>query len=143
MRTAILCFCLLLPTLVNAADVRGLWVGYYAYEGNARVETSFVMEQEGEAIGGVMIEQRTFGELIASPSHLLGTAKDRSVQFEKRYMTNKTDQDAVTYELQLSPDGQTMTGFWRIRQMNGTATFRRVTGESADRIPAPRPTAKP
>ena len=142
MRKLLLSVCLLLlAPFAQAANIAGLWVGYYAYDpavSTARIECAVVFEQAGGEIGGSMIERQTFGNELAPgmPAGASGTVRGNTVTFEKNYYLNNGS--TVTYTLQLSPDGNTMTGFWRIGNANGTAFFRRVTGDSVDRIPSPR-----
>lgn len=132
------------PMLVHAADVRGLWVGYYAYEPGAaieRVECAMVLEQVETNVAGTMIERQTFGELLfpGLPSNLLdGMMEGNALVFDKYYVHDEERTEYVTYELSLSPDGNVLSGFWSLGEMHGTALFRRVTATSVDRIPAPR-----
>jgi len=105
-----------------------------------RIECALVFEQVDSAVGGSMVERQTFGDDLypGLPSDVAGNLQGNSLLFEKYYVHKDDDADPVVYELQISPDGNTMTGFWSIGDVNGTAMFRRVTGESVDRIPAPR-----
>ena len=143
MRTLISWLCLLLlAPVAQAANIAGLWVGYYAYDPGvnpARVECAIVFEQVDAEVGGVMIERQTFGNDLnpGMPAATGGELQGNNLTFEKYYFGDD-NQPPVTYTLQLSPDGNTMTGFWRIGEMSGTAFFRRVTAASADRIPVPR-----
>lgn len=145
MRRLAFSLCLLfLPILVHAADVRGLWVGYYAYEPGVDiepVECAMVLEQIEDMVAGSMIERQTFGEELfpGLPSDLVdGEMDGNSLIFDKYYVQDEEGTDYVTYELSLSPDGNVLSGFWSIAEISGTAFFRRVTAESAQRIPAPR-----
>ncbi|HEX6928726.1 MAG TPA: hypothetical protein VF267_05730 [Gammaproteobacteria bacterium] len=143
MRILVLCFSLLLPSLAAAADVAGLWVGYYAYPPGSpveRVPCALVLElMEGE-VDGTMIERQTFGDLFIPglPSQVIGVLEERTLRLEKYYFHADEQDPAVDYELTLSPDGNVLSGYWSIGELSGTAFFRRVTAESADRIPAPR-----
>lgn len=143
MRRLALLLCLLLSPLAEAGDVSGLWVGYYAYEPGAaieRVECAMVLEDYEGEVGGAMVERQTFGDEILPglPADLLGFATEDGVEFEKYYFHNEEDAEPVYYELALSPDGNTLSGYWEIGETSGTAFFRRVTASSAERIPAPR-----
>lgn len=143
MRSSILSVCLLLfAPVAQAANLAGLWVGYYAYDPGVnpvRVECAVVFEQVGTEIVGTIIERQSFGNELnpGMPAAAIGNAQGNTVSFEKYYFGDD-DAEPVVYTLQVSPDGYTMTGFWRIGDANGTAFFRRVTGASADRIPVPR-----
>lgn len=144
MRNVFIAVCLLLlAPVAQAANLAGLWVGYYAYDpavNPARVECAVVFEQIGTEIGGTMIERQTFGDSLnpGMPAGAGGIVDGNNVLFEKYYYDDDDDAPVVVYTMQLSPDGNTMTGFWRIGEASGTAFLRRVTGHSADRIPAPR-----
>lgn len=145
MRRLVFSLCLSLPMLAHAADVRGLWVGYYAYEpGTAaieRVESAMVLEQIDTEVGGSMIERQTFGEELfpGLPSDLInGVMEGGALVFDKYYVHDEDGTAYVTYKLSLSPDGNVLSGFWSLGEMHGTALFRRVTADSAERIPAPR-----
>ncbi len=144
MRHLLLLCLLFLPSLLHAADFRGLWAGYYAYEPGTsaveRVECAMVLEQINAEVGGVMIERQTFGDslLPGLPSNVLGTVSASGIVFEKLYFHDGDDATTVIYELSVSPDGNTLSGFWRLGEVHGTAFFRRVTAASAERIPSPR-----
>lgn len=131
-----------LSPLSLAADLNGLWVGYYAYDpgtGRARVECAVVLHQEGTEFAGTMIERQTFGEVLfpGLPSDIYGIVEGRNLQFSKQYVHDE-DAPAVLYQVTLSPDDNTLNGYWQIGDASGTVLFRRVTADSVDRIPALR-----
>lgn len=145
MRSRILSLLVLLATPVaHAEGLAGLWVGYYAYDpanGGARVECSMVLEQIDEEFGGLMIERQTFGdELYPSlPSSIIGWDDDKGIRFEKYYVheneKNPGNAAPVIYTLTLSPNGNMLSGYWSIGGLSGKAMFKRVTPQTADRIP--------
>ncbi len=118
----------LLPFAGHAADLRGLWVGYYAYGPGQQVEAAMVLEQLDEKIAGLMIERQTFGDEIIPglPSYLLeGKLSDDLLSFQKHY-AHQEEGDPVVYRLMVSTDGRMLTGFWSVGGMQGTATFHRA-----------------
>jgi hypothetical protein len=141
MRRLVLSACLLLfSPLATAANLAGLWVGYYAYdpgENPERVECAVVLEQIGSRVGGSMIERQTFGEMLfpGLPSDVMGEIENNTLTFHKLYVHESEDDPPVSYRLSISPDGNVLSGFWSIGDMQGTATFRRVTAASSERRP--------
>lgn len=135
-----------LPLLARAADVTGLWVGYYAYDpaaGGGRVECAFVLQQINTGVGGTMIERQTFGDEIfpGLPSDVTGALDGNTLTLGKVYLHEFLDAgngaSARRYQLTISPDGNELSGFWTVGEMQGNLYFRRVTAESATRIPKP------
>lgn len=145
MRSLILSLLVLLAApAVHAEGLAGLWVGYYAYDpanGGARVECSMVLEQIDEEFGGLMIERQTFGDGLypSLPSSIFGSNDGYAIRFEKIYMhqieMNPDQATPVIYTLSLSPNGNMLSGYWSIGDMSGTAMFKRVTPQTADKIP--------
>ena len=143
MRALVILFLLLSPSLATAADVAGLWVGYYAYEPGAaveRVECAMVLEQLRDEIGGTMIERQTFGDelLPGLPAFVLGAINGNQLSFDKRYAHEDDDAATVVYRMTISADGNTFSGSWTVGDIQGTAYFRRVTAASVKSIPVPR-----
>lgn len=138
MRRIALCLCLLLPSLAQAADLTGLWVGYYAYETDQRIETAMVLQQLGDDVGGMMIERQTFGDEIVPglPAELAGFVDEEGLYFEKYYFHQSEDAPGVEYELTLSADGNVLSGHWYLGEMEGTAYFRRSVAQAAERAGA-------
>lgn len=136
-----------LPFGSLSADVSGLWVGYYAYQaeqGGGRVEAAMVLQQIGAQVGGTMIERQTFGDQVfpGLPSDLIGALEDGVMLLDKVYLHEYQQEGGAAqsrkYQLVLSEDGTELKGAWMVNDLRGTLYFRRVTAESAARIPAPR-----
>lgn len=143
MRPFLILVLLLSSSIASAADVAGLWVGYYAYEPGApveRVECAMVLEQLDSDVDGLMIERQTFGDelLPGLPSEMFGELDGNRLNLEKYYFHDEEDAPGVVYHLSLSADGNTLTGSWNVSGIQGTAYFRRVTAASARNIPLPR-----
>lgn len=141
MRRLVVLLCLAFLPATAAADINGMWVGYYEYEGGSRVECAALLETIENMVGGVMIERRGF---LVAPNRITtsiaGTISGSTFNFTKQYYTAEIMPDGapVEYTLQISPDGHTLTGFWKIGAASGRAWFRRVTTASADRLPVPQ-----
>lgn len=132
----VLAICLLLlPLAGHTADVRGLWVGYYAYGPGQRVEAALALEQVEAHVAGMMIERQTFGDQLMPglPSELInGKLAEDMLTFEKRYF-HKEEGNAVVYRLVVSTDGNMLTGFWSVDGAQGTATFWRMNAATMDK----------
>ena len=135
-----------MPGFAWAANVDGLWVGYYAYapeQGSGRVESAMVLEVFDTMVHGTMVERQTFGDEIfpGLPSDITGSIEGNTLSLSKVYLhefLKEGDAAALRiYQLALSPDGNELSGFWVVGDLQGRLYFRRVTPESADRIPAP------
>ena len=134
-------FCL--PLLSQAADLNGMWVGYYAYDAGGPttpVPCSMVLHHElDDEISGASVEPQTFGDSIepGMPADIAGYLKGNTLDFEKYYFHDDEDAEGVRYVLTVSSDGNSLTGRWKIGDTMGTAYFRRVTAATVNRIPAP------
>lgn len=139
MRQLCISFLLFLAPAAAAADLNGLWVGYYEYENGVRVPCSVALVHGEGLVVGAMVEPQTFGEELdpGKPAYVVGSTDGNSLDFEKYYASDDSEGSGVTYELRISPDGHTMTGFWQVGGMNGRAWFRRVNAANIERLPVP------
>lgn len=142
MKRFVMMACLLcLPLVSQAADLNGLWVGYYRYDANQQaVECTMVLTHKSDGeIAGAMVEPQTFGDTIepGMPSDIVGVLCGANLQFEKYYFHEDEHAEPVIYKLTVSADGNMLSGSWKIGSVTGMAQFRRVTVSSVGRIPAP------
>ncbi|MDX1444236.1 MAG: hypothetical protein R3270_10780 [Gammaproteobacteria bacterium] len=144
-RVALFVVCMAMSGAVAAAELTGLWVGYYAYPSGERVPMSMVLQAGEIDFIGEMIEPQTTGESldVGQRSILAGARKDRVVEFEKAYYKDVVSMEpfrlregasVVRYELMLSGNGNELFGKWFIGDMSGAASFKRVTPETVDRL---------
>jgi hypothetical protein len=122
----------------NAADLSGLWVGYYVYDAanrTERVECSMVLEQTNDVLHGRMIEVQTFGAepSIGLAATLTGTLEDRALSLVKTYDGTGGQTHSVSYKLKVSQEGRTLEGTWSIgADYTGRSLFKRLDPQKID-----------
>ncbi len=109
-------------------DMTGLWHGTFAYPHYQGPTTPFVarIEDSGGAITGTIMEPNTMGlstdELEA---FLRGMRQGQAVDFTKTYDGSSDAAHAVDYVGRLSNDGNSVTGVWSLKDMDGTFEMHR------------------
>lgn len=119
---------MLLTSIANAADISGLWIGYYGYGPEDAQETPFAMiiKQQGATIQATIIEPVTFGDPNAThrQAQVLGNINDKQIQFIKQYSDGQRNAP-VSYGLTVIQN-QLMTGKWSIAEESGPVRMARV-----------------
>lgn len=145
-RIAALLGLLLASFNTTAAGLTGLWVGYYSYTDNHRVPMSVAIQSDGQQFVGQMIEPNTSKNPsdVGRPAIISGNFDGGVVVFEKAYfsdvestnpMTLKDGANMVRYKLNVSDNGQTLSGHWFIGDMSGRAKFKRISPNTVDKLP--------
>ena len=89
-------------------DVSGTWMGNYYYSSLSQGSGfEAVFAQQGTAVEGSILDDGYLGE-----AHLTGSCVSGELSFCKIY--NSKARDPVHYQGQLSEDGKSVSGTWRI-----------------------------
>jgi len=131
---SLLLFCL--TAGVNAADLSGMWVGYYGYGPNGAQETQFAMviKQQGNTVQATIIEPVTFGDQRATfrQAQVLGQISGDQVQFIKQYNDGQKSAP-VSYTLTLLED-VVLAGQWSINNEKGPVRIARIEAQDVKKF---------
>ena len=105
----------------EALDISGLWIGHYAYPGNAAaVPFLATIDDAGGALSGTIVEPNTMGETSDTLGSILsGSRHGSAVDFTKVYDGESDAAHAVDYVGRLSADGNSISGVWSLADAGG------------------------
>ena len=107
---------------------------------------SVAIQSAGQQFVGQMIEPNTSATPsdVGRPAIISGDIDGDVVVFDKAYfsdvestnpMTLEDGANKVRYKLNVSDNGQTLSGHWFIGDMSGRAKFKRMSPSTIDKLP--------
>lgn len=116
----------------NPLDMTGQWHGTYVYPGKSGPATPFIAtitESTGAFAGSIIEPDTVYATGDTLEAGIAGHRSGRSVDFTKTYAGHRIGyENPVDYVGQISADGQSVTGMWSLRSMNGAFEMFRELG---------------